>query len=288
MRIGINITLATAPDEVAGAVARAAEDGLDTVWTNQMPGLWYPLTLLAAAGRVAPGVELGTAVVPTYPRHPVVTATQAVTVAAATGAPLALGLGPSHAWFVTDQLGLPYASPAAHSWEYLEIVSGLLRGEHVRHDGRFFTVDTELGIPHMPVSLLLSALGPRMLSVARDLTDGTIGVWVRPEFVAEVLRPALRDDQRVVVHVLAGVTADPDGLRSRIAQDYEAVGSMPAYRAVLDRGGLRGPEDTLVVGSEEDLAREFVRFAEAGVTDLVLHAVEEPRRVLDVARSVRP
>ncbi|GAA4850300.1 TIGR03564 family F420-dependent LLM class oxidoreductase [Actinomycetospora corticicola] len=286
MRIGRNITLATTPDRVADEVAAAIRDGLDSVWTNQMPGLWDPLVLLAAAGRVGPTVELGTAIVPTYPRHPVVAATEALTVAAATGAPLTLGLGPSHAWSITDQLGLPYASPAAHSREYLEIVGGLVRGEHVQHRGRFFTVDTELSVPAAPVSLLLSALGPRMLEVARDLTDGTVAVWVRPELVGEVLRPALRDDQRVVVQVLAAVTTDPDGLRERIARDYAAVESMPAYRAVLDRAGLQGPADTLVVGTEEELAREFARFADAGTTDLLVAPLEEPQRVLDVARAV--
>jgi 5,10-methylenetetrahydromethanopterin reductase len=286
MRIGRNITLTTAPDRVADEVAAAVRGGLDSVWTNQMPGSWDPLALLAAAGRVGPGLELGTAIVPTYPRHPVVAATEALTIAAATGAPFTLGLGPSHAWSVTDQLGLPYAAPAAHSREYLEIVGGLLRGEHVRHQGRFFTVDTGLDVPVAPVSLLLSALGPRMLEVARDLTDGTIAVWVRPDLVGEVLRPALRDDQRVVVQVLAAVTTDPDGLRERIARDFVAVESMPAYRAVLDRAGLRGPADTLVVGSEEDLAREFARFADAGTTDLLISPLEEPERVLDVARAV--
>ena len=287
MRIGTNITLSTAPHRVAEDVAAAARAGLDTVWTNQMPGSWDPLALLAAAGPTR-GVTLGTAIVPTYPRHPVLAATEARTVAAATGVPLTLGLGPSHAWWVTDQLGLPYASPAAHSAEYLGIVGGLLRGEHVQHQGRFFTVDTQLALPAGPeVSLLLSALGPRMLAVARDLADGTVAVWVRPSLVADVLRPALRDDQRVVVQVLAAVTTEPDALREQIARDFVAVESMPAYRAVLDRAGLQGPADTLVVGSEEEVARELRAFADAGTTDLVVSPLgSEGAHVLDVAREV--
>ncbi|MFC5060595.1 LLM class flavin-dependent oxidoreductase [Actinomycetospora atypica] len=286
MRIGTNITLSTAPHRVAEDVAAAARAGLDSVWTNQMPGHWDPLALLAAAGPTR-GVSLGTAIVPTHPRHPVLAATEALTVAAATGVPLTLGLGPSHAWWITDQLGLPYASPAAHSAEYLEIVGGLLRGEHVHHRGRFFTVDTELAVAAPDVSLLLSALGPRMLAVARDLADGTVAVWVRPALVADVLRPALRDDQRVVVQVLAAVTSEPDVLRERIARDFVAVESMPAYRAVLDRAGLQGPADTLVVGTEEEVARELRAFADAGTTDLVVSPLgSEGAHVLEVAREV--
>jgi len=291
MRIGLNITLTTKPERVGDDVAAAGRAGVDTVWTNQHPGGWDPLALLAATGRRAAdaGLALGTAIVPTYPRHPAVMAAEAATVQATTGAPLTLGLGPSHAWLMTGQYGLDYASPAAHSREYLEIVRGLLRGEHVHHRGRFFTVDTQLDVPlGPPPSLLLAALGPRMLAVARDLADGTVAVWVKPSLVADVLVPALDDGARVVVQVLAAVTADPDGLREQVARDFAAVEDMPAYRAVLDRMGLRGPADTIVVGSEDEVARQLTAFADVGTTDLMISPLgSEADRVLAVAREVR-
>jgi len=52
------------------------------------------LTSLAVAGSQVPGIELGTAVVPTYPRHPAVLAQQALTAALAVGpGRLTLGIG---------------------------------------------------------------------------------------------------------------------------------------------------------------------------------------------------
>jgi F420-dependent oxidoreductase-like protein len=291
MRIGIHLIAAGAV-KVGDIVAEAADvaaRGLDSAWTNQQPGAWDPLDLL---GSMHDGpAELGTAIVPTYPRHPVALAAQALTVQALSGGRLTLGIGPSHAVYVVDQLGLDYTSPARYTREYLEVLRPLLRGEHVRYAGRFFTVDTALEIRTDPPPVLLSALGPRMLEVARDLADGTIAVWVRPDTVADHLVPSLGDGARVVVMVMVSVTTDPDGVRGGIASDFAMVGDLPAYRAVLDRGGLAGPADTVVAGSEAEVTRELERFRDAGVTDLIvtpLGTPQERERVLDlVARLPR-
>ena len=76
MRIGIS------QDEPAGPQAlvrlrdqlqHAADDGFASAWVSNIFGL-DALTALAVAGSQVPGIELGTAVVPTYPRHPAVLA----------------------------------------------------------------------------------------------------------------------------------------------------------------------------------------------------------------------
>jgi F420-dependent oxidoreductase-like protein len=269
-------------------VADAAARGVDSVWTNQHPGGWDPLAVLAASATTP--AELGTAIVPTYPRHPVVMATEALTVQALTGGRLTLGIGPSHEWYVGAQLGIPHTSPAAHSREYLEILRALLRGEHVQHTGRFFSVDHRLEVAADPPPILLSALGPRMLRTARDLADGTVAVWVRPDTVAEHLAPALSDGARIAVIVLVALTADPDGLRESVTRDFAAVAEMPAYRAVLDRGGLSGPADTVVAGTEGQVLDELDKFRDAGVTDLIvspLGSPDEQERALEVALELR-
>jgi 5,10-methylenetetrahydromethanopterin reductase len=287
MRIGTYLVApGGSPRELLDTIAADAARGVDSVWTNQMPGGWDPLSLLAAVDPTTGPPELGTAIVPTYPRHPVALATEALTVQALTGGRLTLGVGPSHAWYVTGQLGLPYASPAAYTREYLEVVVPLLHGEHVVHRGTYFTVDTKLDVSAPPPPVLLSALGPRMLRVAGDLTDGTVAVWVRPDIVEDHLVPALPDGARVVVAVLAAVTDDPGAARESVARDYAAVADMPAYRAVLDRAGLRGPADTVVAGTEEEVAKEFARFRDAGVTDLVISALGPVEPLLAAARSV--
>ena len=288
MRIGTHVipTGDATVEELRAQVAAAAN--LDSVWTNQHPGGMDPLAVLTAMGD-GPG-EVGTAIVPTYPRHPVVMATEALTAQAFTGGRLTLGIGPSHAIYVTDWLGIPYTAPARHTREYLEVLRPLLRGEHVKYSGEFFTVDTQLAITAPEPPVLVAALGPRMLEVTRDLADGTIAVWVRPDTVSGYLVPRLGDGARVVVLVMVAITTDPDAVRATIARDYAMVGDLPAYRAVLDRGGLSGPADTIVAGDEATVLRELARFRDAGATDLIvspLGSAEERRRVLEAVTTLR-
>jgi 5,10-methylenetetrahydromethanopterin reductase len=274
--------------DLLGQARAVATRGLNSVWTNQHPTGWDPLGVLGAMGTDGPA-ELGTAVVPTYPRHPVVMAAEALTVQGSTGGRLTLGVGPSHELAMTGWFGIPYTAPVAHTREYLEVLRPLLRGEQVRYSGRFFTVDARLTVAAPPPAVLISALGPKMLSVARELADGTIAVWVRPDTVAEYLVPRLGAGQRVVVLVMVSITDDPDGVRAAIASEYTMVGNLPAYRATLDRGGLSGPADTVVAGSETVVLRELRRFRDAGVTDLVvtpLGTAAERDRVLDAVASL--
>jgi 5,10-methylenetetrahydromethanopterin reductase len=286
MRIGRLLTLPDTLDidTLRAQAADAAARGIDSIWTNQVPGSWDPLAVLGPVGHAGPG-ELGTAIVPTYPRHPAVMAAEALTVQSATGGRLTLGIGPSHGFAITGMLGIPYTAPAGHTQEYLEILLPLMRGEHVRYHGEHFTVDYQIAVPASAPRVLLSALGPRMLRIARELTDGTIAVWVRPATVADYLVPALGPGKRVVVNVIVAVTDDPDSVRAAYATNYKAVGDLPAYRAVLDRGGLSSPAETIIAGPEEAVLRELQRFRDAGATDLVTSIGSQPserQRTLDL------
>ncbi|MDQ0376135.1 TIGR03564 family F420-dependent LLM class oxidoreductase [Amycolatopsis thermophila] len=282
MRIGLHLS-STGPLDAFPREAAAARH-LDSAWTNQQPGGWDPLALLP---HVDGPPELGTAVVPTYPRHPVVMATEALTVQALTGGRLTLGIGPSHEHAITGWWGIPYTKPASHTREYLEVLRPLLRGDHVKYSGEFFTVDHQLAVTAPPPPVLIAALGPRMLGIARDLADGTIGVWLRPDTVESYLVPRLGENQRVAVVVMVALTGDPDATRERIARDFAIVGELPAYRAVLDRGGLRGPADTVVAGDEAQVLRELRRFRDAGVTDLIISPLTARERLLEVALEAR-
>lgn len=291
MRIGTTLTTTGAFAAVAAEAAAAAAFGLDSVWAGQLPGGW---DALGAVGAVGDGVaEVGTAVVPTYPVHPVALATAALTTQALTGGRLTLGVGPSHEVIVSGMLGLAYTAPARHTREYLEVLRPLLRGEHVKYAGGFFRVDAQLTVPVTAPAppVLLAALGPRMLDVCRDLADGTVATWVRPGTVADYLVPRLGDGARVAVAVPVAVTGDPDGVREAVARDFAVVGETPAYRAILDRGGLAGPADAVVAGDESAVLAELLRFRDAGTTDLIVAPLgagtKDRERVLRVAAEAR-
>ena len=125
MRIGLFISDVsgeqTTIDELL-ANARAAEAlGFSTGWVPHIPWSLDGLTALALAGQVTNQIELGTAVMPTYPRHPLAMAQQAMSTQAATDGRLVLGIGPSHPVVIESMHGLEYARPAHHTREYVEV-----------------------------------------------------------------------------------------------------------------------------------------------------------------------
>ena len=149
MRIGTIIEAKDLDSAVAG-VEQAAADGFASAWFTQMFS-FDALTVCAIAGREVPVIELGTAVVPTYYRHPVALAMQAVTASLASGGRFALGVGLSHQMVIEGMLGMSYDKPARHMREYLEVLLPLLREGKVDHDGEVYKV-------HAPVDVAEEAL----------------------------------------------------------------------------------------------------------------------------------
>jgi len=104
----------------------AESAGMDTAWMPQVPNDFDCLTMVALMGSRTSRIELGTAVVPLQAQHPIALARQALSVHAATGGRLALGVGPSHHWIVRDMLGIPYEKPAAYTRDYLEVLNAAI------------------------------------------------------------------------------------------------------------------------------------------------------------------
>ena len=120
-------------DFVAHA-ARIHRAGLASMWVTQ-PLDYDALTVLAVVGQAVPDLELGTAVVATYPRHPLVLAAQALTTQSACAGRLVLGIGPSHASIIEGTFGLGFERPFSHTREYLKALRALLAGEEVSLQG---------------------------------------------------------------------------------------------------------------------------------------------------------
>jgi F420-dependent oxidoreductase-like protein len=269
---------------------RAADDGFSSAWMSNIFGL-DALTALAVAGSQVPGIELGTAVVPTYPRHPAVLAQQAMTAATAVGGRLALGIGLSHKIVIEDMYGFSFDRPARHMREYLSILLPLLDGQPADFRGETMRAGVGLTTPRPGrVPVLLAALAPRMLQLAGQRTDGTV-LWMTGQAtVRDYIVPAItkaaeeagRPGPRVVCILPVCVTDDPDGARARAARVFAIYGQLPSYRAMLDREGAEGPGDVAIVGTEDAVAAQIRALEEAGVTDFVAgeysRAEDEKRR----------
>ena len=280
MRIG------TSQDEPAGPEAlsrlrdqlqRAADDGFASAWLSNIFGL-DALTALAVAGSQVPGIELGTAVVPTYPRHPAVLAQQALTAATALDGRLTLGIGLSHQIVIEDMYGYSFDRPARHMREYLSILLPLLDGQQASFQGETMRAQIGLSTPRPGrVPVLLAALAPQMLRLAGQRADGTVLWMTGPATIRDYIVPAIREaaaaagrpSPRVVCLLPVCVTDDPDGARDRANRVLAIYGQLPSYRAMLDREGAAQPGDVVLTGDEDAVAAQIGALEEAGVTDFV-------------------
>jgi 5,10-methylenetetrahydromethanopterin reductase len=266
----------TTIDEIVALARRAEAAGFATLWMANVFSLDAIMTT-AIAGRETRTIEVGTAVTPTYPRHPTAIAQQAVTAAAATGNRFVLGIGLAHKVMIEDALGLSYARPARHMKEYLEVLAPLLRGELVDYDGEQYRVHGlsvgAAGAGEVPI--MVAALGEQMLKLAGRHTAGTITWMVGPQTLSRHIVPVIggaasaagRAAPRVVAGFPIVLTNAVDEARAKIAQALAIYGELPSYRAMLDREGVTGPADLALVGDERSLREALARIRDAGATD---------------------
>lgn len=293
MRIGYMLSepresadpLAALRDEIAGVAA----DGFDSAWISHIFGL-DALTALAVAGRDVPGVELGTGVVPIYPRHPAALAQQAMTANAALGGRLVLGVGLSHQVVVENMFGYSYERPGRQMKEYLDVLVPASRGEHVRYAGETVKADLRLTTPGAGFPVVVAALGPRMLRLAGAVADGTVLWMTGPRTVAEHVAPRIRaaaaeagrPEPRIVCALPVCVTDDRDAAVARADEIFAVYGRLPSYRAMLDREGAAGPGDVAIAGDEEAVLAAIEELRQAGVTDFVASVYGNAERTRDL------
>ena len=282
MRVGVFIGEATGErtsiEQLLANAADAEARGFSTGWVPHIPWSLDALTALALVARETATLELGTAVVPTFPRHPMSLAQDALTVQAVAGGRFTLGIGPSHPVVIEKMYGLSYDKPAAHTEEYVEVLQACFAGTgQVDHDGDRFNVHAMLAVPGgSPVPILVAALAPRMLELTGRLADGTITYWADEAAVGDHVVPRItaaasaagRPDPRVVVGLPVAVVDDVATARERAGKLFAAYESIPTYQRILDRGDATSPVDVAVIGTEAQVRERLARFAGVGATDL--------------------
>jgi F420-dependent oxidoreductase-like protein len=277
VRVGIlhatwTSTLADMRDEVAWA----ATAGAHTYWLAQV-WRYDAFTLIPSLAADAPDLQFGTSVVATFQRHPMTMASQALTANLLTGGRFTLGIGLMHKPVIEGMFGLSFDKPVRHMNEYLDILLPLLAQKPADVSGAVWTYRGSVDVPGAPeCPLLLAALGPEMLSVCGRRTAGTITWMTGPRTIHDHVVPTLtaaaesagRPAPRVVALVPVHVTDDVADARARAARVLGMYGTMPSYRAMLDREGFTGPEDFALIGSEDAVRDGLERYRAAGATDV--------------------
>ena len=268
------------------ADARWAEGaGLATVWIPQIPDEFDALTAAAVVGAATDRIEIGTAVVPVQPRHPIALAQQVLSAQAVCDGRLAVGLGVSHHWVIDEMLGLPYEHPVPTMRSYLDVLDQALAGPGtVDVENELFRVHNPIDITDItPTPVLLAALGPLMLELCGQRADGTI-LWMADErAIGSYIVPSLsraaesagRPSPRVVAGVPVCLCADDEidiavARTNRILSEAEVS---PNYQRLLEHGDAQNVGDILVAGGESTIRKRLQSLADAGVTDLSVRVV---------------
>ena len=269
-------------NDVIDLAKKAEKLGLDSVWLANIFS-YDAISTMALVGRETNTIRLGTAVTPTYPRHPVAMAQQALTTAAASKNRFTLGIGLSHKLVIEDMFGLSYSKPIRHMKEYLGVLMPLIRGESANFEGEEYRVQgVQFTVPEATdVPVVIAALGPQMLKLAADMVDGTNTWMVGPNTMEQHILKAFEEAGKSNPTVVAGLpivmTNKIDEAKESIAKNLTVYGQLPSYRAMLDREGVEGPADLALVGDENHLFGQIKRFADMGVTDFnaAIMGVEE-------------
>ena len=263
-------------DDLKKQVQEANTLGYSTFWTPQIFNL-DALTALAVIAESVEGIRLGTSVIPTYPRHPMMLAQQALTVNQVSNGRLDLGIGLSHKPVVEGMWGISFDAPVGHMSDYLQILMALLHDGTISYGGKHLTSRGGIDVPADAPPVLVAALGPQMLKLVGRVADGTVTWMTGPEtirnHISPIINAAAEEAGRPVPQVIAAVpvciTSDLDIAEEYAKRDFGFYGDLPSYRAMLEREGLANSWDIALSGSFEEVAEGLQKYSDSGGTQVV-------------------
>jgi F420-dependent oxidoreductase-like protein len=265
-RVGL-VIYGTDAAAALSAIAAAQAAGVQQVWMTQGTPAPDTLIIFAAAAMRTTSTRLGTAIIPTYPRHPLALAQQALALGDLAPGRLRLGIGPSHLPTIEGVYGIPMTAPLEHLREYVAVLRAALWEGKVDYHGRFYTVKTTL--PRSPrTPILISALREGAFQLAGEVADGAIS-WMCPiPYLLERALPALRAGADkagrpvppLVAHIPVALGLDRQAVLAAARQQVGRYGRLPFYASMFaDAGFPVSPDgtmsdallDSLVVSGDE-------------------------------------
>ena len=257
-------------DDAVANAHRANEQGMHRYWAPQIMNA-DPISVLSVVGREVPRILLGTSVVAMHTTLPQTLAQQSLTINNISGGRFTIGIGTNHEPVLEMVYGIPWRKPYTHMREYLDALIPLLNDQKVVTEGDFVTARTGINVKAEPAGVMLAALGPKMLKLAADRTDGTITWMTGPVTIESHVRPSIGDDAQIVAGVGIQVTDDVKAARAQANVDLAIYGQLPSYRAMLDREGAETPGDMVLMGDAETIRAGLLAYKAAGATECALN-----------------
>src|ERR1700758_5309444 len=171
---------------------QARDEGFARLWMTQMPYDVDLLTVLAAALREVPDIEVGSGVIPIQNQHPMLMAQRALTLNLIGNGRFALGIGVTHRAVTEGMWGISWDRSVRRLSEYLDGLLPLVAGKEANADGELVTTRGALQIVAPTPDVYVAALGPQMLRVAGRRTAGTLTWMTGPRTLKEQVGPRLR------------------------------------------------------------------------------------------------
>jgi F420-dependent oxidoreductase-like protein len=270
------------------AIKRAEAAGVDSVWLTSGGGGGDSLTVLALAARETEKIKLGTAIVPTWPRHPIVIAQQTHVIAQLAPGRFRLGIGSSHQAGMERSYGVRWRRPLSQVREYVIVLRLLLGEGSVDFEGRFVTARAQM--PPVDVPVMISALREGSFGLAGELADGAIS-WVCPwPYLRDKALPAMkaaavaagRPTPPLIAHVPVCVETNPEEARAAARDQIGRYGQIPFYAAMFADAGFpdtaEGVSDALidnlvVYGSELTVSEKLNRILAEGAGEIIAHPI---------------
>lgn len=286
-RIGVSIIASDAADAV-NRIVEAEQAGLRQVWLSQGGAAGADtLTIIAMATMRTTQIRLGTAIVPIYPRHPIVMAQQALAIHDIAPGRLRLGIGPSHRPIIEGAYGLKMTAPLAYLREYMTVLRGLLGTGHSDYQGTFFQVRATSRTA--PVPLLVSALGQKAFHLAGEISDGALS-WNCPvpyllkEALPSLEAGAMAQDRPVpplVAHVVMAISTDEAAVQAQARPFLQRYAQLPFYAHMFQEAGLPVASDgsgldalaqaLVISGDEATVSGRLAELLANGLDEVMVH-----------------
>lgn len=293
MKVGVIVAAPTATAVVDQIIAAEAA-GLDAVWMTSGGVAPDPLAIYAAAAMRTSRVALGTAIVQTFPRHPLALVQSAQVIDQLAPGRLVLGVGPSGPLVVERVFGIPFERPQQHLREYVTILRSALGEGRVSFQGQRIVAEAQLPAA-TGVRVMAAALRASAFRLCGELADGAISWLCPPAYLRAVAIPALaagaeragRPRPALVAHVPVALSGDTEAVREAFRKQFGFFARVAAYQEMFADAGYAEPKeqqrfsdalvDALVVsGSGDEIAARFRELAEAGFEEVMVSLLQTP------------
>jgi probable F420-dependent oxidoreductase len=252
--------------DALAAAAHYESLGYGAIWLPESPAGKDVLTFAAVVLGGTTRIPIATGIAIIWARDPTAMMNAARTLVDAYADRFILGLGVSHR-STAEARGHAFQKPLAAMRSYLEAM-----------DAAPYEID-----PAIPVLRVLGALGPRMIELAAESTDGILPFLSNPEHTHRA-REVLAGRQLIAVEQAVILSTDLAEARSVARANLSRYLGWVSYRRHMERMGFResdladGGSDRLVdalyaIGDEAAISRRLDDHFEAGADHVCIQVV---------------